>query len=213
MARQMNTQSQGFESRRQQIIDKAQILFWNHGYERTTMKDIAKACGFEPANIYNYFVSKEEVLFTSILDSHLQILDTIKSLDDDRVSPTERLRRAIGVHASIALGPRTPAGLIFEGGVKHLGPSYKKEIIKLRDEYEGILLNILEEGMRKGEFASDINAKLSVYFICSVVNQSRLWFSQKGPLSSIEVADVILKFLLRAIGARTVDDALSQQDE
>jgi len=177
------------------------------------MKDIARACGFEPANIYNYFVSKEEIFFRAILDSHVQILDTIKSLDDDRVSPTERLRRAIGVHAAIALGPRTPAGLIFESNVKHLGPGYKKEIIKLRDEYEDILLNILEEGMEKGEFASDINAKLSIYFICSIINQSRTWFSQKGPLSSIEVTDIILKFLLRAIGARTADDVASQLGE
>ena len=37
---------------KQLIQDKAGSLFWEKGYDKTTMKDIARACGFEAGNIY-----------------------------------------------------------------------------------------------------------------------------------------------------------------
>ena len=45
-----------------QIISKARDIFWKKGYLGTSMKDIAKSIGCKPANLYNYFQSKEQLL-------------------------------------------------------------------------------------------------------------------------------------------------------
>jgi len=44
------------------IISVAIDLFWENGYMGTSLRDIAEACGFEAANLYNYFRSKEQRL-------------------------------------------------------------------------------------------------------------------------------------------------------
>ncbi|MBW1673368.1 MAG: helix-turn-helix transcriptional regulator, partial [Deltaproteobacteria bacterium] len=43
------------------MLDKARRLFWKKGYNSTSMRDIARAYGCEPANIYNFFSNKEEI--------------------------------------------------------------------------------------------------------------------------------------------------------
>ena len=58
---------------RRLIMEKSQVLFWEKGYAETSMKDIANECGFRPANIYNFFASKEEILF-SILKLRLELI-------------------------------------------------------------------------------------------------------------------------------------------
>ena len=48
------------------IISVAIDLFWENGYMGTSLRDIAEACGFEAANLYNYFRSKEQLLYEAM---------------------------------------------------------------------------------------------------------------------------------------------------
>lgn len=47
---------------RRNILEKSIILFYTNGYEGVTMRDIALAANTIPAEIYNYFAGKEEIL-------------------------------------------------------------------------------------------------------------------------------------------------------
>ena len=49
------------EARRQHILDLAQELFTHHGYDKTTMSDIAKAAGIGRGVLYLQFESKDAV--------------------------------------------------------------------------------------------------------------------------------------------------------
>jgi AcrR family transcriptional regulator len=54
---------QGFEERRQQIIDGALVVFAQKGFEEATNKDIAQAAGIgSPGLIYHYFKDKADLL-------------------------------------------------------------------------------------------------------------------------------------------------------
>lgn len=48
---------------RKQILDAAGQLFREVGYEKTTMRKIAKRIEYNPATIYSYFKNKEEIFF------------------------------------------------------------------------------------------------------------------------------------------------------
>ena len=61
------------EERRQEIIDTAMRLFYEKGYEKTSIADIAKAIGVAQGLCYRYFPSKE-ALFDSTVDQYAQIL-------------------------------------------------------------------------------------------------------------------------------------------
>ena len=47
---------------RQRIIDKADELFYQHGYENTSFSDIAKVVNISRGNFYYHFKSKDDIL-------------------------------------------------------------------------------------------------------------------------------------------------------
>jgi AcrR family transcriptional regulator len=51
---------------RQAIVDAAVDLFERHGYERTTVAEIAAAAEIGSRTFFSYFASKEEVLFPQV---------------------------------------------------------------------------------------------------------------------------------------------------
>ncbi len=78
---------------REGILEAAYELFSKRGYSNTNITDIARSAGVAPANLYVYFRSKLEILF-SIYEPWLskQFDDMEKSLRRIR-DPRQRLRR------------------------------------------------------------------------------------------------------------------------
>ncbi len=46
---------------RDEMIDKAMNVFWNKGYEGTSMRDLMESTGLQKGSIYNSFESKENL--------------------------------------------------------------------------------------------------------------------------------------------------------
>ena len=63
---------------RNSIIDSAQEIFLESGFEKTSMKAIADRVGISKGNLYNYFKSKEEI-FCYITSPARNLLD--KAID------------------------------------------------------------------------------------------------------------------------------------
>lgn len=163
------------------------------------MKDIARACGFEPSNIYNYFKSKELVLYDLIKAESEMLVSEVKYLDnDDTKSPTERLKLLIRKHINLALGPTRVSGSLFDSENRHLLPSHLKTIIKIRNAYEGTLRNIIRAGIDNGDFA-DMDDMLVAYAIAAIIIRSRIWFSPKGRLSANDIGDFTIEFALNGL--------------
>lgn len=80
---------------KQAILDVAYELFSKHGYSDTNITDIARSAGVAPANLYVYFRSKLEILF-SIYEPWLtkQFDDLERSLLRIR-DPRQRLRKIL----------------------------------------------------------------------------------------------------------------------
>ena len=103
------------------IIEQARILFWQKGYCRTSVRAIAKACGFEPSNIYNYFPSKEEVLYEVLREEVDRLIGSVKHLESNTGSnPTERLRTLIHNSLNVLIGTRLGPRLPFDMEIRHL---------------------------------------------------------------------------------------------
>lgn len=64
------------EKVREEILKEAQKLFKQYGLKKTTMDEIAAACGKAKSTLYHYFKSKEEV-FDAVFAMELQSLRVI----------------------------------------------------------------------------------------------------------------------------------------
>ncbi len=180
----------------------AGVLFWKKGYEGTTMRDIARAYRCKPANIYNYFPSKEALLY-EILRSQMEwIVSSIKHLEnDDQTPPVEQLRFLIEKHASFTLNYAKSSKLLFDVGLDSLSPANRKKIVTLRDTYDRILRKVIRRGIKSGDFAR-VDEKLAAYSIASMIVRSLIWFSPGGKLSIPEIIDFIKNFALNGLSRK-----------
>ena len=183
------------------ILEKAESLFWQKGYNSTSMKDIASACDCKPANIYNFFNSKEDILYAVIKDNITRVLSLLEPLEnDDITSPLELLKTFINNHHEFRVRKKRSFIVINDTGLKDMSPVHRKEIVGLRDKYDRILRKILRRGIETGVF-TDIDDQIISYFISSIIIRSNIWFSEKGRLSSGQIGDMMFDFVYRGIKA------------
>jgi len=105
---------------RQALIDAAAELFERHGYDGTTIADIAAAADVSTRTFFSYFSSKEEVLFP---DADARVQAALRAIDARRPGerPTEILLRALGELGDAAddlVGPMAALRLRFVKSVR-----------------------------------------------------------------------------------------------
>ena len=77
-------------STRSRLVDSARGLFWEKGYEATSLGDVVKRAKANPGSLYYFFKSKEELLL-AVLDRYGELLwpvvmePAFKAVDDPMV--------------------------------------------------------------------------------------------------------------------------------
>ena len=90
--------AQAKESRADQLLETATLLFKEKGYHNTSMQDLADALGMQKGSLYYYIESKEDLLrevleqATSILGAQI---DEVYAAD---LTAAEKLRIALENH-------------------------------------------------------------------------------------------------------------------
>ena len=198
MTEKQNKSSQ----KRESILEEAGRLFWSKGFDRTSMRDMAAACGCTQGNIYNHFRSKEEILYVVILKEMKRLIDMIQPLENDyNTSPVEQLRVFIERHVEHTLAPPKGEMLHFDIEMRYLSPPRQAEIIQLRDTYDRILIKIIRRGVDAGLF-DKVDEKLFNCAIASMIVRARVWYSLGGRLSLPELSNGILKLFLNGLRSR-----------
>jgi len=187
------------------MLDISRKLFWKKGYLATSMRDIAKAYGCEPANIYNFFSNKEEILYHVLLEEMEHIINPIKHLgEDDGTSPIEQLRLVIEKHLDVTLSYRRSAKTLFDVGLGHLSVPHRKKIIELRDTYDRIIRKVIRRGKDAGYFPG-VDEKIAGFTIASMIVRTRIWFHPKAGISVNELRDFLFKFALYGLTGEGTD--------
>src|SRR5262245_10107384 len=83
------------EARRQQILDAARDLFFQQGFDSTTIEEIAERTELSKGAIYLHFPSKEEIYITLMLEGSEILFEMMKeSVSGDL--PADTLLRRLG---------------------------------------------------------------------------------------------------------------------
>jgi len=85
---------------RRKIVESAMMLFAVHGFERTSLLDIAADAGVRGGSIYHFFGTKRELL-EAVLETYLEMLvphgmATAFAQSDDPVSRGETAVKPVG---------------------------------------------------------------------------------------------------------------------
>jgi TetR/AcrR family transcriptional regulator len=186
-------------ARRLEILRAAGREFRAHGFGETGMRDIAEAAELSPANLYNYFNGKNDILFfcqDSSLDRMIEALEKARRM---RAAASAKLRMVMISHLRCLLDE-------VEGSAAHLltnalPPPKQHYLVAKRDRYELGVRNLIASGMQTGEFVPGDTA-LMARAILGALNWTVQWFRADGQRSAEEIAEAMADYLIRGLLAK-----------
>jgi len=195
---------------RRTILESAAKSFMEKGYDNTSMTDIAKRVNIQPSAFYNYFKSKNEILFTILEDIGWQMITMCKEAvaKVDSNDPRLQLEAFIRAHIAYEIQYCKILPLIdfhsFRANNDRSGltKSQKKIVINAQRELILIIQDILKRGEQAGVFEFD-NLTTATFSMLGPIEHLIYWFEgDKGSLSQEDVTENILNFIMKALEKR-----------
>jgi AcrR family transcriptional regulator len=192
--------------RARELRHAAAELFFDRGYEATTTREIARALGIKSGSIYYHYDTKEQILFHVIHSSMEQILAGLRVMLERETTPVDQLAGIVVNHVAMhALRPKETT--LGETELRSLTEGQRLEVIRMRDEYETLVVEMLERGADAGEM-DVLHPKLTARALMAQSTNVGIWFRPDGALSLDEVARIYVNLALRLVGAPPADAAL-----
>ena len=182
--------------RKGQIQAAAQNLFRERGFAATSMRDLAKAVGIEPASLYSHITSKESILREicfRMADEFFEQLDQI----DSQANPTEQLKQAIIGHISV-IRKNYDASAVFLHEWRFLEEPNLSRFKSLRRDYEQRFRSIMEAGQLAGQFRQ-MNMKIVLPTLFSSMNWAYEHVKPAAMLPPEEVGETIWRLFVQGL--------------
>ena len=190
----MNIRDEVTALKRERTIAAAVELFYERGYENTTLDAVAERLGVTKPFIYAHFSSKAELLGEICSRGIASAAEAMNAALKQPCSPTERLALlGRGFVTAVLQNQRHIA--IFAREEKNLAPQDLARIGNMRRDFDRRLTELISEGIAKGEFKV-ADPQLTALAIGGMVSWAYVWYRQKGRLSLAEIADGMSALML-----------------
>ncbi|HOP64509.1 MAG TPA: TetR/AcrR family transcriptional regulator [Spirochaetota bacterium] len=187
------------EGKREQILRAAEKVFAEKGFQEATVSDIVGRAKVSEATLYEYYASKEELLFSIPGDLTSNQKEEIEFILDHVRGASNKIRAFIyhnlwfwqtrPDYAAVAL-------VILKQNRKFINTESYRIIF---DTYQ-MMLPVIEEGIASGEFREGTNPKLVLSMMLSIIEYITVNKILHGtPEDLLEYVDPITDQLLGGI--------------
>lgn len=184
-----------------EAIRKAGLrLIFEHGYEATSLRQLAAEVGIRPSSLYNYMHTKQDLLF-SLIEMHMQeLLDQVDAALTDVGEPVDRLAAFVAFHVRYHMVRKSEVSVVnFE--LRSLDAEHYATVVEMRKRYESRLSDVIEDGIQRGIFGP-LDVAVATFAILAMLTGVCTWYRPDGRLSEAEIIKVHTSMALRSLGAR-----------
>jgi len=161
-------------SRRSLILKAAAKLFREHGYERTSVRQIAEALGMTSGSLFYHFATKEELLVAVMEEGVRDIMRGVQNgLAGESCLP-ERMLAMVRCHLTALLGPKLDAMTVMLYEWRSLSEPARARVLTSRDAYEELWMAPIEEAAALG--LVDADTLLVRQTVLGALNWTGQWY-------------------------------------
>jgi AcrR family transcriptional regulator len=169
------------------ILAAALEAFCERGFHGATMRQIASLAGVTPANVYNYFAAKDDLLLEILRRASADQLAAVEAAVDAAAGDV-RSRFEAAVYAYVLFeAERRDECLVSSSELRYLGPAHRARIVACRDREQEIFERLVARGVADGVFATP-HPDEACLAILTMASGVPLWYRPDGPLSPDDVA-------------------------
>jgi AcrR family transcriptional regulator len=189
--------------RRQALLEAAEAVFAERGFERSTMAEIAARAGYSAANLYNVFASKE-ALFLEIVSHHMQALsEVLQPIADVEAPFAETNRRLIEALFRFVIEKRAFFRIFMQAsnGQPWNVERFGDDVVRMRDEQLRRAEDRVARAIARGECAPGDPAVYASLIHGTTDHLLIRWIQRGGTPDELWAqADAIHTALCRALG-------------
>lgn len=188
--------------KRRRILDAAVAVFAQHGFYNAKVSQIAKEAGVADGTIYLYFKNKEDILIQVFIDAMDEILRRQEeALGQTDLDPVERLRTFTRIHFESVAESQAMAEVITVE-LRQSSKFMRNTDMKPFGRYLGIIRRIVDDGVKAGMFAPDIDSRVIARAIFGAIDELALEWAMGNRGSSLvdaceHVTSLFISGLLR----------------
>lgn len=168
------------ERQRNRILDAAEKLFVEHGIDRVTMAELTLASGVQPSTMYQYFSSKDEIVWAIVGNIMAAVSSRSSEADASSQTALDKITEFLEYMAEELSTQRARVRFMaqFDAMYSHNWPV--ERLLKVEAESSktgsGLFGELIREGVADGSLRSDLDPDLTMQAIinAAIGTQRRL---------------------------------------
>jgi AcrR family transcriptional regulator len=161
-------------NKRARLVEAASAVFAEKGYASTRVADIAERAGVGKGTVYEYFSSKEELLFAVF-----ELINAEISLRMDAAlaaggSSEEQLHNLLRLGAEVITEQVEMQPVILDFWAASRGKdseeTYRRAVVASYNYFRTLFANFIRNGQKQGEFKSSVDAEALAATVVATVD-------------------------------------------
>lgn len=192
------------DERKSQIINAAEDIFTQKGFNEARMDDIADKTGLSKGTLYLYFKSKDDLII-AILDRMFQReFKQLENLNQDGMSATDTIWHITDLLTKDILGLIRLIPIVYQ----FLALAFRNKYVQLAlkkyiNRYLDVLIPIIQRGIDSGEFRKVDTREVAIAMGAMIEGTLLLWVYDSSMVEPQHHIHSGMKLLLEGVQART----------
>lgn len=169
---------ESYDERLAHLLEAATRVIAHIGFEKASMRQVAKAAGTSLAGMYHYFDSKERMLFLIQFRTFSALLVAVRERAHGVSDPLDQFHTMVRTHVNYFVS-HMPALKVCSHELDSLGGDAYEEILRIRREYYAFVRSIIDRVFAQHAPSSSLDRHVATMSLFGTLNWLYRWYDPK----------------------------------
>ena len=197
----------GRGSKRQHLVEAAAAVFAEQGFTSTRVADIAERAGIGKGTVYEYFTSKEELLFAVFEWIDSRVSTRVEAVLAEEISGHEKLLRLLQLGADVVTEQVEMQPVILDFWAASRGnlleDRHREVCTSSYRFFRKVITDFIHDGQRRGDFRPEVDAEALAATVVSTFDGLGVQLFFDRSLDPHRITEAFGRLLIEGLTAET----------